>query len=167
VFVHPNPAEPFGIAPLEAMASGLPLVAPDRGGITAYANSANSYLARPTAAAFAQSILTACERTSENAGKIQAARETAEQFAWSRVTESFLHLYDHLYHAANNKQPIEAVSPAFVSSPAPAVYAGALRCASKLARTMFLASTTVRHLFDTFVFKRTNNPTQLKDMQLQ
>jgi len=27
-FVHPNPREPFGIAPLEAMASGLPLTAP-------------------------------------------------------------------------------------------------------------------------------------------
>ena len=26
VFVHPNPREPFGIGPLEAMASGLPLV---------------------------------------------------------------------------------------------------------------------------------------------
>jgi len=37
-FVHPNPDEPFGIAPLEAMASGLPLVAPNRGGVTSYAS---------------------------------------------------------------------------------------------------------------------------------
>ncbi|MEO8649866.1 MAG: glycosyltransferase, partial [Acidobacteriota bacterium] len=33
VFVHPNPKEPFGIAPLEAMASGVPTVAPAAGGI--------------------------------------------------------------------------------------------------------------------------------------
>jgi glycosyltransferase involved in cell wall biosynthesis len=34
LFVHPNPREPFGIAPLEALASGLPLVAANSGGIT-------------------------------------------------------------------------------------------------------------------------------------
>src|SRR5262249_26256396 len=35
-FVHPNHREPFGIAPLEAMASGLSLVAPNRGGVLSY-----------------------------------------------------------------------------------------------------------------------------------
>ena len=29
VFVHPNPKEPFGIGPLEAMASGVPVVVPN------------------------------------------------------------------------------------------------------------------------------------------
>ncbi|MBZ2186941.1 MAG: glycosyltransferase [Bryobacter sp.] len=48
VFVHPNPAEPFGIAPLEAMASGLAFVGPRSGGILTYANSTNSWLAPPS-----------------------------------------------------------------------------------------------------------------------
>jgi alpha-1,6-mannosyltransferase len=31
-FVHPNPAEPFGLAPLEALAAGCRVVAPDAAG---------------------------------------------------------------------------------------------------------------------------------------
>src|ERR1700759_1074125 len=45
VFAHPNPREPFGIAPLEAMASGLPLIAANSGGITSFADDSNAWLA--------------------------------------------------------------------------------------------------------------------------
>jgi alpha-1,6-mannosyltransferase len=51
-FVHPNPREPFGIGPLEAMASGVPLVAPAAGGLLSYANDTNAWLAEPTGEAF-------------------------------------------------------------------------------------------------------------------
>ncbi len=44
VFVHPNPREPFGIAPLEAMASGAPTLAPNAGGILSYATNENAWL---------------------------------------------------------------------------------------------------------------------------
>ena len=47
VFVHPNPKEPFGIAPLEAMASGVATVAPNAGGILSYATSTNAWLVEP------------------------------------------------------------------------------------------------------------------------
>jgi alpha-1,6-mannosyltransferase len=56
VFVHPNPREPFGIAPLEAMAAGLPVVAPKVGGVTTYANAKNAWLALPVAKEFASAI---------------------------------------------------------------------------------------------------------------
>ncbi len=39
IFIHPNPREPFGIAPLEAMSSGTPVVVPNSGGVLSYANS--------------------------------------------------------------------------------------------------------------------------------
>ena len=45
VFIHPNPREPFGIAPLEAMAAGVPMVAPNAGGVLSYANNENAWLA--------------------------------------------------------------------------------------------------------------------------
>jgi glycosyltransferase involved in cell wall biosynthesis len=44
VFLHTNPREPFGIAPLEAMAAGLALVAPASGGVLTYANTENAWL---------------------------------------------------------------------------------------------------------------------------
>jgi alpha-1,6-mannosyltransferase len=56
VFLHPNPREPFGIAPLEAMASGLPLVAPREGGVLSFANQANAWLANPNGDDFARAM---------------------------------------------------------------------------------------------------------------
>lgn len=55
-FLHPNPREPFGIAPLEAMASGLPLVVPNAGGVLSYANTENAWLAEPNGEAFADAV---------------------------------------------------------------------------------------------------------------
>ncbi len=60
-FLHPNPREPFGIAPLEAMAAGTPLVAPNSGGVTAYAHAGNAWLSEPTGEGFARSILDMAE----------------------------------------------------------------------------------------------------------
>lgn len=56
IFVHPNPREPFGIAPLEAMSAGLALVAPDSGGVSCYANHSNAWLAPPEAGPFARAV---------------------------------------------------------------------------------------------------------------
>jgi hypothetical protein len=139
LFVHPNPAEPFGIAPLEAMASGLPLIAPDRGGVTSYANDCNAYLAPPTAKAFAQTILLACQSSSETARRAQAARETAEALSWSKVTDSFLRLYENLYDVGTGQQPMEALRPAFISSNANAAHASRLRTAAQLAQASLVA----------------------------
>jgi hypothetical protein len=56
VFVHPNPREPFGIGPLEAMASGVPVVVPAAGGVLEYASRENAWLAEPTSASLASAI---------------------------------------------------------------------------------------------------------------
>lgn len=168
LFVHPNPAEPFGIAPLEAMASGLSLVGPDRGGITSYANENNAYLAPPTPEAFARAILTACRARIDTARKAQAARETAEALARPNVTESFLHLYEELHRLKTNQQAVAGATPAFLSSGADTLQAGCLRAASKLAQASFLLYVRSHQLVDTISFgKRTHYRTELKDMQTQ
>jgi len=97
VFVHPNAHEPFGIAPLEAMSAGLPLVAPASGGLLTYANRQNAWLAEPTPEAFAAAIQNAVSDEVARRQKTARARATAQAFSWRRVTERYFRLYDLLH----------------------------------------------------------------------
>lgn len=64
IFVHPNPREPFSIAPLEAMAAGVPVVAPDAGGLLSYANDDNSWLNEPKVQGYFREIRDVFQRRS-------------------------------------------------------------------------------------------------------
>ena len=116
VFVHPNPNEPFGIAPLEAMASGLPLVAPDSGGVMTYANSQNSWTTPPRTESFAAAIEEIAGNEFLRRQKVERALETAREYAWPKVAASFLDLYSELNDAMNAGRSGN-LSPDFVSSP--------------------------------------------------
>ena len=111
VFVHPNPREPFGIGPLEAMASGVPLVAPNAGGVLSYANPRNAWLAEPNGEAFAAAVRAACEPGAERDARVALARETAAGYGWSSVTRIIFGLYDalHARRAALDGAPAAAI----------------------------------------------------------
>jgi alpha-1,6-mannosyltransferase len=56
-FVHPNPAEPFGLCPLEALAAGCRVVAPDAAGTAETLGGRGAVLVRPDdARALAQGV---------------------------------------------------------------------------------------------------------------
>jgi alpha-1,6-mannosyltransferase len=93
VFVHPNPREPFGIGPLEAMASGVPVVLPDEGGVREYANRLNAWATPPVAEAFAAAVRDARGR---DRARIRAALATAHWFRWSRATATYFAAYDDI-----------------------------------------------------------------------
>jgi alpha-1,6-mannosyltransferase len=116
-FVHPNPREPFGIAPLEAMAAGLPLVAPDCGGVTAYANHSNAWLASQTAESYAATIRQVFDFPDTRSRKIEAALVTASQHNWNDVASGFLNLYKELHERVQGRTPNDAIPPQFVSTP--------------------------------------------------
>ena len=97
VFVHPNPKEPFGIAPLEAMASGVPTVAPNAGGLLFYATQENMWLAEPNAEDFAAAIREIIENPEQAKIKIKNAQETAEQHTREASTDFLIATYNKLY----------------------------------------------------------------------
>jgi glycosyltransferase involved in cell wall biosynthesis len=97
IFIHPNPREPFGIAPLEAMAAGLPLVAPASGGILTYANRENAWLVENTPAAFAEAVESVRANRLLCRRKIERARRTAEEFSWTQIIGNYFQLYDKFH----------------------------------------------------------------------
>lgn len=117
IFLHPNPREPFGIAPLEAMASGLALVAPNTGGVTSYATDANAWLTDATPEAYAAQVRAIRADPDSRSRKIALARETALEFRWSTITSQFLSLYRELHAATRDKHSAPARSARTFSTP--------------------------------------------------
>jgi alpha-1,6-mannosyltransferase len=92
-FIHPNPREPFGIAPLEAMAAGLPLIAPDRGGVLTYANGNNAWLSAPNGETYARAVLAIFDHPAERLERVRQARLTAESYHWGKIARLHLQRY--------------------------------------------------------------------------
>ena len=104
VFVHPNPREPFGIAPLEAMASGVATVAPNGGGILSYATNENAWLVEPTGDAFADAIREVVTDTELRERKIAKALTTARENTREASTDRLFATYDEIYeHFERNR----------------------------------------------------------------
>jgi len=92
--VHPNAREPFGITPLEAMASGLPVVAPRAGGVLSYADDGNAWPVQPADEDFAAGVRAVFVDEAARSAKVELAIRTAAKLDWSRVAASCFDLYD-------------------------------------------------------------------------
>lgn len=104
VFVHPNPKEPFGIAPLEAMASGVATVAPNAGGILSYATNENAWLVKPEPETFATAIREIVGAPELRERKIANALATARANTREASTDRLFATYDEIYeHFERNK----------------------------------------------------------------
>lgn len=137
IFVHPNPREPFGIAPLEAMASGLPLVAPNTGGISTYANLENAWTVSSDITSFAEAIREIATKSERVAQKTEKALAAAQSYNWKTVAASFFDLYETLGGAS--KAAPEALLPgaAFHSTSAAGVQAAIFHGVSQLSEKSF------------------------------
>jgi alpha-1,6-mannosyltransferase len=136
IFIHPNPREPFGIAPLEAMASGLPVIAPNRGGVISYANSQNAWTVEPDVKSFSAAVEEALANDALRVSKIAAALSTAQAYGWETVAASFLELYEDIC-AAFKAQRNPTLHPSFYSTSATGFNAVLFHAISQSAEKMF------------------------------
>lgn len=97
VFIHPNPREPFGIGPLEAMASGLPVVAPNSGGLLFYATQENAWLVEPTGEDFANAVRAIVDDPAARDRKIEKGFEAVQANSRAKAADRLFDTYDELY----------------------------------------------------------------------
>jgi glycosyltransferase involved in cell wall biosynthesis len=111
-FIHPNPKEPFGIAPLEAMASGVPLVAPNAGGLLSYANADNACLVDPTAEGFAEGIRSVFADAETTKTRVANAESTARRFSWQASIDNLFETYDRAHEEFLKNRELYDYNPA-------------------------------------------------------
>ena len=97
VFVHPNPREPFGIGPLEAMALGVPLVAPSSGGVLTYASRQTAWLASPGIPALAKTLQDCLNNPHERMRRALKGKLVARQYSWTRAAARLFETYERVH----------------------------------------------------------------------
>jgi alpha-1,6-mannosyltransferase len=94
-FVHPGDQETFGLAALEAMACGLPVIGADAAGIAELVTRDTGTLVEPcSASALADGVVETFR--GELAAMGLRARSLAEQYAWPLVLDSIVGRYSAL-----------------------------------------------------------------------
>ncbi len=117
VFITPSVREGFGIAQLEAMASGLPVICPDVAGQMGFMGDEAGLVTGGSASELSDAIvrmsgLPVGERTRMG----RAARRIAKQFSWERTTGTILRIYREALEQQRGKEMYEAREPALARS---------------------------------------------------
>lgn len=98
VFVFPSIKEGWGLVVLEAMASGLPVIASEIEPLTEFMKNENNSLLEPPMdfKSFAEGIIRILEDDNLNQKLISGGKKTAEKYSWEATAESHLAIYNDL-----------------------------------------------------------------------
>lgn len=91
IALSPSPGETFGLAVLEALACGTPVVTADTGGARELVDESCGAWGAPTPAALADAVLRLAARNSSHTS--QAARRRAELYPWAASVDAMLALH--------------------------------------------------------------------------
>jgi len=109
MFVLPSYSENFGVAVVEAMGAGLPVIVSDCVGIHREVSAARAGLVVPCQEKpLADAILQMLENPGLRQEAARNARNLAETFTAARVCERLVHLYSEIAHSANRKEAVDA-----------------------------------------------------------
>ena len=92
------PSETFGLAVLEALASGTPVVTADRGGARELVDAGSGAWAPPLPEALADAVLSVAGRPVP--ARRRGARARAELFPWTATTESMLAVHERVMRSS-------------------------------------------------------------------
>lgn len=91
------PAETFGLAVLEALASGTPVVTADAGGGRELVDDSCAEWAEPTPTAIADAVERLAARVATDRDQLRtAARARAEQYPWAKAVEAMLVVHEEV-----------------------------------------------------------------------
>jgi alpha-1,6-mannosyltransferase len=93
VVIAPGPAETFGLAALEALACGTPVVVSAESALPEVVGEAGASVAGEDLAEGVRDVLARPE-----AARRKAARERAERFGWPAAVTAFLDVHEGIRH---------------------------------------------------------------------
>jgi glycosyltransferase involved in cell wall biosynthesis len=97
IFVMPSLSEPFGIAILEAMQAGIPVIASEVGGIVDIVNKDNGILVKPAdCELLAKKIVELYQDIKLQQKLVEAGFETIKKFDWAEIVKKYEELYSSI-----------------------------------------------------------------------